>query len=419
MIEQVKRYGLFSFQGSIDPALRARLSVYRYFSFPRNYFSGIDRSGKVLAVSTDYLLGKAPTKIIFARMKLLGKLADFAIAVPEGNVRSLVIEEFEGHRNLIIKTKLIGLPSAGQCHRPAPKPKPEILKPVVSDRRPPDYTYTSEEIPIVRAGYLTSEEKEYIRWMTGNISLTWKSAKISLPGIDSHFLIETAIETLVRSNSAALDRFTAWGLICPEDAEAIIANRSRKVSTERIARMLIWLTSEHLSAGNLTAAQTKVAVSKLIPHYYLEYLVNTFKEDGVTHYDAWYFSIHFRKPENGIRQALDRAKTLFSIHGKKWCQRSFIWRIASYYGHKSESFLLRVFSNAQKMVDKFGKQGLTYSSAVYYALHNPRNTERKMSKVIKEAEQLSQDRGITIAYALHLLRYKGKKLKKIDDQPLE
>lgn len=418
MNRPINNIGLFAYKGNLPLMLRRKLSSFRQFSFPVNYFSGIDCTGKTLAVSIDYFLGKAPTQIIFVRMKLLGKIADFAIAAAEQGATSIVIAEFEGHKNLVVNIMLVNPAKAGPCGPNRPFLKPASQSPVICDRRLPDFSFATQEIPLIKAGYFNAEEKDYVKWLKGSILRVWQKENLQIAGVDSSFLIESAVETLVRSNFARLGQMTAWKIILPEDAEAI-ANRSIRLSPERLARMFVWLASEHLSLGQLSLAQTKIAAGKLIPHFYLESLTNKFRDEGVTPYDAWYFSVHFREPENGIRLALDRAKRLFSIHGKKGCQRSFIWRITACYGHRSESFLLRVFSNAKNMMDKYGKQGLTYTSAVYYALHNPRNTEKKMSKVIKEAEQLSKEHGITIAYALHLLRNKRKKLKKTGDPSLE
>lgn len=299
---------IFAICSAVRTKTLGKLNGIVKFTFPDRYFRGIDTTGRVLAVSTDYLHGKSPALVVFAKANMLGKEISLALALSSGKSREVIIRELDGRQNLVVKIKLSKIEASFPIRFSFRFAFPELL-PKSPDPKdiptvPPDFSFQPDSPPVQRTGYLLMAEMEYLFHLTDKMRSIWDLNKFHLPGIDPDRIIDGAAGSLVRSREARLERLIAWQLLLPEDADNILM-RSKKVNAERITLMLMWLTAEHIALGNLSPNQTTTLATKLIPHYYLQYLAETY---GVSLAKARHFAvISLSNPEEALKKALTKA----------------------------------------------------------------------------------------------------------------
>ncbi len=400
--------GIFSACGNIRPMTLEKLNRHVKFAFPDRYFNGIDTAGRIRAVSIYYLSGKSPTHIVFAKAVVLGKEVRLAIACSTEKTRKVIIKEREGRQNLVTILSAIEIESVSpiqQLFRSAfPKPNPIV---------PPDFSFQSAFPAEKRRGTISRADKAYLKYLADEIRLTWKLNKFNLPTVSTDEIIETAAESLVRSSDAKLERLVAWQMLLPEDADNIFT-RSRQIDAERIALMLMGLTAEHISLGDFSPQQIRLAAKNLIPHHFMNYLVNIFEKDNLSLADAWYFAKEYSDPETALRTAFAKKKRLVETYKKEDLSPADVWYFVKGYADPEQA-LNTALTEAKRLARTYEQKGVSFSDAFYFAAHTPSGPEKALQSALVEAQRLARKynkKGVSYADAWYFTTHHPFKSEK-------
>ena len=291
-----------------------------------------------------------------------------------------------------------------------------------------NFSFQPSAKPVKQTGTLNKKALAYKEYLAGEMYHICRDRGFTFPKINLKGIIYDGAESLVRSNSARLERLVGWGMLTPADADKI-ALRSKEVAAEKITLMHIWFVAEHLGLGSLTTAQIQLAVKKMMPYHFLNYLCRTFKEKGITFADAWRFAAYYSSnPEEAIRKALFKAEQLFNhfkVRGVSYAVAKYFaiyrakdpegelsralseatrltkrykskgvypadaWHFILYYS-SPEKGIQNTLNQAKRLSKKYKDEGLSYSDCWRIALHFPAKTEKVIKRVLKEAERLTE-----------------------------
>jgi hypothetical protein len=403
----VSKIGIFPCTGKLAGKTTDMLQSYRHFTFPIHHFNGVNTAGRIQAIAIDSLK-KPASFIIFATGRIDGNVVKFAIAAPFADepVKEMIISEFNGQINLAAR---VTLEQILLIVRTTPTPKPvsreELdIQPVGFPFSIPDFSYHPTDPPFRKWGKFSGLEASFFEYLKTEIEGTWLPNNYAINGADPGEIIPLAAESLIRSNKARLNRLVAWGMLLPFDANCIFS-RSREISSLRLTLMLMRFTEEYVNSGNFPPKQILAAVKNMIPHSFIKYLTEKFKNQRVSKADAWRFAVNNPKdPEVALIKALKTADGLAEKYKDRGVSKTDAWRFAVYYPSNPEEALTKTLKTADGLAEKFKDQRVSKADAWHFAVHNPSNPEEALTKALNTADGLAEkfkDQRVSKADAWH------------------